>query len=111
MTNETMLSSIIARDIDNLLAGAHKYDREIFRRMRSLGYSSREACKVAIFHSKLGKGEFRCRQEISDWLDDVEETIGMSEAKALMLPGFPYRSQTTYHPLQEEKSNPSYYWN
>lgn len=111
MTNEKFFSSITAKEIFNLLYKAPVGDKEIYRRMRSLGYSSREACKVAFFHSKLGKGKFGCRQEIVDWLNDVEEAMRMSEASFLMTPGFPCKSQTTYYPLQEDKSDPSYYWN
>jgi len=111
MTNEYFFSSITAKEIDNLLYKASIGDKEILRRMHSLGYSSREACKVAFFHSKLEKGKFGCRQEIVDWLDDVEEAMGIGEASFLMTPGFPGKSQTTHYPPQEDKSDPSYYWN
>lgn len=111
MTSEICIDSITDKEISDLFEKAHRLDRENFKRMISLGYSNREACQVAILHSKLGKGEFGDREAITGWLDDVEETINLSKARELMRPGFPWRSGTTYHPLQEDKSNPSYYWN
>lgn len=111
MTNDICFSSITAKEIDELFGKAHVLDRVNFKRMITLGYSRREACQVAILHSKLGKGEFRDRQAIVDWLDDVEETINLNEARELMRPDFPWKSETTYHPLQEDKSDPNFYWN
>lgn len=111
MTSRNHLDSMTARDIDSLFSKAHEFDKENFKRMISLGYSSREACQVAILHFKLGKGEFKKRGDIVAWLDDVEETINLSKVRELMRPGFDWKLETVHHPLQEDKSNPYYYWN
>ena len=88
MANDICIYSITAKEISDLFEKAHKLDRENFKRMISLGYSNHEACKVAILHFKLGKGEFGDRKDIADWLDDVEETINLSKVLKLMRPGF-----------------------
>lgn len=111
MTSNIFSGSMTARDISNLFSKAHEFDKENFKRMISLGYSSREACQVAILHYKLGKGEFKSSSDIVAWLDDVEETINLSKIRELMRPGFDCKSEAAHHPLQEDKSNPNYYWN